>query len=111
MDVGELVRRARIDRGLDQTDLARRAGTTQTYVSRVERGAVTPSFSTLQRMLNAMGLRLRVDVEPLPHGNASIGELRAGLEGTSPEERVEQAMTLSRFLTEVAAARPGGRPR
>ena len=54
-----------------------------------------------------MGLRLRLDVEPLPHGNASAAELRADLAQLSAEERVEQAMTMSRHLTEVAAGRHG----
>jgi transcriptional regulator with XRE-family HTH domain len=104
MRAGELLRAARLERGLGQADLARRAATTQTYVSRVERGDVTPSVETLQRLLHAMGLRLRVEVEPLPIGNADSVRLRADFEASTPEERVEAAMALSRFLTEVAAS-------
>jgi hypothetical protein len=73
----------------------------------VERGAVAPSVTTLERLPNAMGLRLRLDVEPLPHGTASAADLRADLAQLSAEERVEQAMTMSRHLTEVAAGRHG----
>jgi transcriptional regulator with XRE-family HTH domain len=49
--------------GISQDRLARRAGTTQAVVSRIERGLVSPSVETVQRLLAAMGweldLRLR----------------------------------------------------
>ena len=104
MEAGKLLREARRERGLDQTTLARRAGTTQTYVSRVERGAVSPSITTLERLFAAMGQRLTLSAEPLPHGNVSARALRAGLAASTPEERVEEALELSAFLTDVAAA-------
>ena len=103
MTAGELLRQARRERGLDQAALARRAGTTQTYVSRIERGAVSPSLRTLERLLHAMGRRLVVGTEPLPTGNASRLQLRADLRDLSAAQRVEQAMELSAFLTELAA--------
>jgi len=101
---GELLRSARRQRGLNQAELARRAGTTQTYVSRLERGAVQPSITTLQRLLHAAGMRLRVDIEPLPVGNEDARQLRADFESSTPEQRVADAMALSEFLTGVAAA-------
>ena len=95
MDAGALLRAVRSERGLDQAALARRAGTTQTSVSRVERGAVSPSLTTLERLFHAMGRRLSGGGEPLPHGNAPVGALRAQLLDHSPEERVAEAMELS----------------
>jgi transcriptional regulator with XRE-family HTH domain len=112
MNAGQLVREARRRRGLDQAQLARRAGTTQTYVSRVERGAVSPSVRTLERLIHACGQRLTSKLEPLPHGNLSKAELRAQMRDLTPAERVEQAMELSSFLTglaESASGRPEGR--
>jgi transcriptional regulator with XRE-family HTH domain len=106
MDVGRLLREARLARSLDQADVARRAGTTQTYVSRVERGAVSPSLNTLRRLMNAMGADLRLSVDSLPHGNQSAGELRADLRELTAEQRLERAIELSEFLTEVAATAP-----
>jgi transcriptional regulator with XRE-family HTH domain len=103
MDAGTLLRRARIERGLDQAALARRAGTTQTYVSRVERGAVSPSIDTLDRLFAALGQRLTLGVEPLPHGNVSARALRAAFRDLTPEERVDEALELSAFLTDVEA--------
>lgn len=103
MDAGTLVRQTRLARGLDQAALARRAQTTQTYVSRVERGAVSPSLKTLTRLLHAMGHRLTVSAEPLAPGNVSAEDLRADLRELTAAERVERTMELSAFLTDVAA--------
>jgi transcriptional regulator with XRE-family HTH domain len=103
VDAGEILRNTRRDRGLTQSELARRAGTTQTYISRIERGAVSPSLSTLERLLCAMGRRLIARVEPLPPGNASVTQLRADVRGLTASQRVAQATELSSFTTGLAA--------
>jgi transcriptional regulator with XRE-family HTH domain len=102
MSFGNLLRKSRREQGLDQATLARRAGTTQTYVSRIERGDVSPSASTMQRLLHALGLELVLDARPLSPGNVSVDELRADLRNLTAAERVEQAMELSEFLSGVA---------
>lgn len=104
----ELLRATRRSRGLDQAALARRAGTTQTYISRLERGEVSPSIRTIERLFHAMGCRLTTGVEPLPAGNPDVSELRRDWQALTASERVEQAMTLSEFLTGVAAGRENG---
>jgi transcriptional regulator with XRE-family HTH domain len=62
-EVGQLLKETRERHGLSQRRLARRAGTTQAVVSRIEQGAASPSVDTLERLLGAMGweidLRLR----------------------------------------------------
>lgn len=111
MDPGDLVRRTRRTRALGQADLARRAGTTQNYVSRIERGAVSPSTATLARLMHAMGQRLVLGSEPLPIGNVSRAELRASLDTLSASGRLEEAMELSEFATGLAEAGAAGRGR
>jgi transcriptional regulator with XRE-family HTH domain len=110
MDGGALLRKTRLRLGLDQADLARRAGTTQTYVSRIERGVVSPSVRTLRRLMNAMGADLRMEAEPLSPGNASARDLRADFLELTPEQRVDEAMELSEFLTDLAATAAETRP-
>lgn len=102
--IGAVVREARRARGIDQATLARRAGTTQTYVSRVERGAVSPSWSTVERLLAATGHRVVVGLEPLPRANPAARAHRV-----DPEEALEAAFELSEFLTEIAGAAATGR--
>jgi transcriptional regulator with XRE-family HTH domain len=66
-----LVRTARQASGLTQKELARRLGTTQTAVARLERARSNPTFATLERALNATGHRLEITVEPV---QASVDE-------------------------------------
>jgi transcriptional regulator with XRE-family HTH domain len=61
--LGALVRDARLEAGLSQRALARRAGTSQPAVARYETGAASPSWETLQRLTGACGKQLRVSAE------------------------------------------------
>ena len=54
---------ARKNAGLTQQELAERIGANKGYVSRLERGLVTPSVSTLYRIAAAMGLA--VELRPI----------------------------------------------
>jgi transcriptional regulator with XRE-family HTH domain len=103
VSIGKVMRDARLSAGLDQAELARRAATTQTYVSRVERGDTIPSLPTLERLFAAMGLRLRLQIEKVLPGNTAPDELRQEFLDSTPEQRIEEAMTISAFLTGVAA--------
>ena len=55
---------ARKRAGLTQAELARRMGTTQPAVTRMESGRVQPSLRTLQRLAKATGSRLLIKFEP-----------------------------------------------
>lgn len=100
-DIGELVRKARRRHGLSQERLARRCATSQRHISRIERGDVSPSVETLERLLRAMGERLEVRAMPGPRGNQSTVELRAALEQTTAGERIAETAALSEFLTGI----------
>ncbi|NQW71262.1 MAG: helix-turn-helix transcriptional regulator [Actinobacteria bacterium] len=54
-DVGSLIRRARRRAGLTQVQAAGEAGTTQAMIARYEQGSVSPTVSTLRRILGALG--------------------------------------------------------
>ena len=58
---------ARITANLTQAELARRLGTTQPGIARLEAGRVAPSFNTLLRYAEATGTRMTVVLERL-HG-------------------------------------------
>ena len=58
----EALVRARTAAKLTQAELARRLGTTQSTVARLEGGRVSPSFATLRRYAEATGSRLTVDL-------------------------------------------------
>ena len=102
MDVGELIRTSRTRRGLSQRRLALRAGTDQAAVSRIERGEVSPSLETAERLLAAMGERLRLDVEPLERRHDPV-HLRAAM-GRTPEERLALAVSWNRLAGRLSEA-------
>jgi|ERR1700728_2447652 ribosome-binding protein aMBF1 (putative translation factor) len=62
--VAKAVIAARNRAGLTQTELARKMGTTQPVVARMESGRVQPSLQSLQRLAKATGSRLMIRFEP-----------------------------------------------
>ena len=54
--VGRNVRRARIDKGLTQEELAERAGTSQFYISSLEAGRRNPTVVTVACLAQALGV-------------------------------------------------------
>lgn len=94
-----LVRTAREHAGITQSHLARRVGTTQSAVSRWERGHDEPRISTLEAVLRACGLRLVLNVEVDDVDRAQIRQQLA----LTPEERLASAVNMSNLL---AGARP-----
>lgn len=63
---GALLKRARADAGLSQTDVARRAGVAQSVISAYESGQRQPSLATLEKLVEAAGHRLVIGLEPIP---------------------------------------------
>ena len=55
----ELIK-VRIEKGLSQTDVAKKVKTTQSVISRVENADTTPSLSFLKRIADALNLELHV---------------------------------------------------
>lgn len=53
---GAAVRVARERRGISQTCLAKAAGLPQKHVSRIERGEVNPTYHTIIRLADALGV-------------------------------------------------------
>lgn len=88
---GDLLREARLRRGLTQAELATQAGTARSQISRYERGDVVPSLETLRRLIRSCGLELsfrlfNADLED--HDAALIQQVLP----LTPEERVDRAV-------------------
>ncbi|QSB14472.1 helix-turn-helix transcriptional regulator [Natronosporangium hydrolyticum] len=75
-DVGQLLRTVRERRGLSQSRLAARVGTSQQRLSQVERGVANPTLGDLERLFDGLGQRLRVAA--VPHAEA-VREVRVRL--------------------------------
>jgi len=66
----EAMMEARKRSRLSQAEIARRMGTTESAVSRLESGRIKPSTRTLERYAAATGHRLKISFEPLPKESA-----------------------------------------
>lgn len=60
IQVADQVRQLRTSLGISQEELARRAGTTQPMIARLERGAQPPSPRTLERLAEALEADLTI---------------------------------------------------
>src|SRR6201997_5269176 len=58
VNIGEVIRSYRSDRGLSQGDIDRRTGLLRYYLSRVENGHTVPSLETLAKIAEAMEISL-----------------------------------------------------
>ncbi len=105
---GSVLRAARLAAGLSQVRLARRAGTSQAAISRIEQGRESPTFARFDQLMLALGRRAVVSSEPLlPPGEVERLRDRSG----DPARRLREAAAWSRFAGELerAVGRPAGR--
>ena len=63
-EIGQIIRTARQYRKLSQADLARLLGTTQAWISEVEKGKDTAQIGLVLRLLAHLDVRLRADEPP-----------------------------------------------
>lgn len=92
MNYGDFLRRARLDAGLTQTELAKRMGVTPQYISQYERNNRMPKTETVVKFAKALGISenmlLFPFLEPESYDALKNGEegLAAYFEGLSEEE-------------------------
>jgi predicted transcriptional regulator len=58
----EALLRARTKAKMSQADVAKRIGTTQSAIARLEGGKVSPSISTMRRYAEATGSKLQINL-------------------------------------------------
>jgi|HubBroStandDraft_5_1064220.scaffolds.fasta_scaffold943196_2 HTH-type transcriptional regulator/antitoxin HipB len=64
-ELGEAVRHRREELGITQAELAERAGLQQPAIARFETGGTMPTIPMLERLADALFLRLNVEFLPL----------------------------------------------
>ena len=101
MRIGELLRATRQRHGLTQARLARRIGADRAYLSRVERGAVSPTFEWAQRALAAMGEELAIDVRRSRYDDHDPGAHRI-VGAWDPDRRLEDFVASAEVLDDLA---------
>jgi transcriptional regulator with XRE-family HTH domain len=100
MTPGEILREARRRHEVSQAQLAIRAGTTQSAISRIERDRVSPSIETLRELLYLLGDELVLAVEPRDSGiDASL--IRERFEATT-SERMDYGIAFADQVIELS---------
>lgn len=102
LSAGDLLKDARSRHGLTQAQLAIRAMTDQSHVSRIERGEVSPSFATLTALLQCMGESLDVRTHRMPGWLDDDPHQRATIRRMSIDHRLETTIELSELVSELA---------
>jgi transcriptional regulator with XRE-family HTH domain len=104
---GELLKEARQRHGVSQKQLAMRASTTQSAISRIERDHVSPSVATLRELLYLLGEDLALGAEMRDFGidrMLNVERLR-----TPPSERIEYGLAMAeQFIAMSPNVRPEG---
>jgi transcriptional regulator with XRE-family HTH domain len=107
MSPGKLLKDARDRHGVSQHELAIRAGTTQSAISRIERDRVSPSIETLAQLLHLLGEQLALKSEVRDTGVDPT--LIRGALRRSPGERVDYGVAFANQVIELSPnpKRPG----
>lgn len=99
MSPGEILKEARQRHEVSQEELAVRAGTTQSAISRIEKDRVSPSVKTLHELLYLLGEDLVLSVKLRDFGiDRTLN--RANLKLT-PDQRVSRTLEFADFIGEL----------
>ena len=86
---GNLLRRARAEKGLTQRELASAAGVPQSTVARIESGTQQPSLPLLARILAAVDLEPRIALAPYDAHDDVLDATEARLSAAEQETRTQ----------------------
>jgi transcriptional regulator with XRE-family HTH domain len=96
LEPGRLLREARIRHGLSQERLARRAGTTQSAISRIEKERGSPTVQTLAGLLHLMGEELVLQAQKRDTGiDLTLNQANLDL---TPEQRLRRGLEFADFV-------------
>jgi transcriptional regulator with XRE-family HTH domain len=99
VNIGEVIRNYRGDRGLSQGDIERRTGLLRCYLSRVENGHTVPSLETLAKIAEAMQIGL---AEFFPGGNSPYDRETQRIVGELTEEDIRILAEIRKFTCSLA---------
>jgi len=97
---GELLKDARDRHGVSQSQLAVRAGTTQSAISRIECDRVSPSIETLRELLFLLGEDLELSARERDWGiDSTLVDERLRL---TPSQRVDYGLAFAKQAIEIS---------
>jgi transcriptional regulator with XRE-family HTH domain len=92
---GQILREARRRHEVSQEELAARAATTQSAISRIEQDRISPSIATLRDLLFVLGEDLTLGSEPRDFGiDATLNQSNLRF---TPEQRMRRGLEFADF--------------
>ena len=104
LNAARMVHEARSRARLSQRELARRAGTSQSVIARIEGGQTKPSSETLARLVEAAGFELRAELVPQTAPDTHMLEDVERILALTAEERLLEVRNVSRFMAAAQRA-------
>lgn len=99
-----LLREARLKAALTQRELAKRAGTAQSVIARIETGKTSPTSETLKHLLASAGFELWSELVIRPVENSHMMEDVSRILRLTPEQRLQEVRAANKFLTSARHA-------
>ena len=91
-NIGRFLAEARTMSGLTQNELAKRAGTSQPALARLERGQANPRFATLERIANAAGFDIQLELTPRSVADAVVDAYKRDVDRTLLRENLKKTV-------------------
>ena len=105
-DLGDIIKATRVLTGVSQRSLARRAGTTQASISRIEAGLEEPGYERFRAIMQSLGYEPELTLRPIAKHRAEPRRLLEERHRT-PDERVAEGIAGARLARKLAEARRG----
>jgi transcriptional regulator with XRE-family HTH domain len=113
------IRESRLRARLSQRELARRAGTAQSVVARIESGQTNPTIETVMQLVAAAGFALDVSLVPQPALDQVVEAYKRDIDRSllrqnlskSVNERIMSLQALALLAEEAKRARTTARRR
>jgi transcriptional regulator with XRE-family HTH domain len=99
VNIGEVIRSYRSDRGLSQGDIERRTGLLRCYLSRVENGHTVPSLETLAKIAEAMEINL---ADFFPGSDTAQDRETRKMLGELSEEEIKFLAEIKKYSTTLS---------
>jgi transcriptional regulator with XRE-family HTH domain len=103
-DPSKLLAHARRRSRLTQRELARRAGTSQSVVARIENGTNSPSWNTLSHLMRCIGFSLYGSLGAAMPSRSHMLEDVPRILRLTPEERLRELKNAARFFAAAKRA-------
>lgn len=101
MNIGKELKRIRVSQGMTLEELSNKCGYSKALISRVETGSVSPSLTSLMKMVTSLGLQLHDLFTSIEQSQASVirkGEGRKFFtEGESSTEYLATSITTKKM--------------